>query len=353
MFERALKKEDLKEILLKDGVRYILYRYKNENELEKMVYEHYEDIFGEGVILFSKHSITTSSGIGSVPDAFVISIKGKKWYIVEVELSNHSLYNHIVPQLTKFYSAIKNPDTRSNLVKTFYKEIEQDPRKRLLFEIEGINEKYKFIQEIVEKKPTTVIIIDKSTEELNEICNALPFDIIIIVFKTFCRENTKGLCDHIHLLSHPTFKSKIKKQYSDRHDEILKFFNKDILPYEHSIIKRKDYMQISLSSGFYPLHYEWLYLKNEIRVGLHFEYPDHKRNEILATEFYEKFSKEIEKHAQTKLVVYGKKYKNLSVTRQIQEWTEEDAKWAAKTMEKFVTLTINWVLEKMKEYPVV
>ncbi len=341
------------EILLKDGVRYIPYRYKDENELEKMVYEHYEDIFGEGVILFSKHLIRTSSGIGSVPDAFVISIRDKKWFVVEVELSDHPLYNHIVPQITKFYSAIKNSDTRINLVKTFYREIEQDPWKRLLFEIEGINEKYKFIQEIVEKKPTTVIIIDKSTEELNEICNALPFVSIIVVFKTFCRENTMGLCDHIHLLSLPTFKSKIENRYLDRHNKILKFFNEDILPDKHNIVKRSGWMQIRFSNGSKYLHYEWVFLKKEIRVGLHFEYPDHKRNEILATEFYEKFSKEIEKHTQTKLVVYGKKYKNLSVTRQIQEWTEEDAKWAAKTMEKFVTLTINWVLEKMKEYPVV
>jgi len=70
------------EILLKDGVKYVPHVYKDEDELEKMVFEHYKEIFGEDSILFSKHVITTSSGIGTVPDAFVISIKQKKWFIV-------------------------------------------------------------------------------------------------------------------------------------------------------------------------------------------------------------------------------------------------------------------------------
>ena len=37
--------------MLKDGIKYIPYKYKNEEELEKMVIEHYKEIYGEELSL--------------------------------------------------------------------------------------------------------------------------------------------------------------------------------------------------------------------------------------------------------------------------------------------------------------
>ncbi len=42
------------EILIKDGVRYSVHKYANEDELEKMVTEHYKEIFGESALFFDK-----------------------------------------------------------------------------------------------------------------------------------------------------------------------------------------------------------------------------------------------------------------------------------------------------------
>jgi hypothetical protein len=89
-------------ILLKDGVKYIPYFYKNEKELESMFFEHYKDIFGGNTILFQGNKIKTPSNIGTIPDAFIIDVKNKLWFIVEVELKNHDIYGHIVPQIMKF-----------------------------------------------------------------------------------------------------------------------------------------------------------------------------------------------------------------------------------------------------------
>ena len=82
-------------ILLKDGVEYIQYNYKSENELENMVFEHYKEIFGDNTILFNKSKIKTVANVGAIPDAFVVDLKNKKWHIVEVELKDHDVYGHL------------------------------------------------------------------------------------------------------------------------------------------------------------------------------------------------------------------------------------------------------------------
>ena len=76
-------------ILLKDGVKYVPYTYKNEKELESMFFEHYKDIFGEDTVLFQGSKIKTLSNIGTIPDAFIIDVKNKIWFVVEVELKDH------------------------------------------------------------------------------------------------------------------------------------------------------------------------------------------------------------------------------------------------------------------------
>ena len=78
-------------ILYKDAVRYIEYQYKNESEIEDMIFEHSKNIFGEDSLLLAKQKIRANSGIGTIPDAFVLSLGDKKWYLVEVELKNHPL----------------------------------------------------------------------------------------------------------------------------------------------------------------------------------------------------------------------------------------------------------------------
>ena len=184
-------------IQLRDGVRYLPYAYHNEDDMEKMVVEHYKYIFGEDSIILTKREIKTRSGIRSIPDAFVLSIEDKTWYLVEVELEVHPLYEHIVAQISKFNSAIKNAATQKALIKAFYDEIKSDPRKNLIFQLKEVKELYKFISEALESKPEIIILIDNKSDKLNDICENLPFDSKVVEFKTYSREGT-GIGDHIH-----------------------------------------------------------------------------------------------------------------------------------------------------------
>lgn len=177
------------DILIKDGAKYSQTDFQGkELEFEKVVFTQYKHLFGDNTILFTKKKIQTATNIGTIPDAFVIDFEKEKWFIIEVEISNHDVYSHIVPQLTKFSSALHNPQTRKQLVKFFESEIRVDPIKNALLLSNGKTEVFKTVSEILDRNPVLIIIIEQEHKELTSIFNSLPFKTIINVFKTFTRD---------------------------------------------------------------------------------------------------------------------------------------------------------------------
>ena len=194
-------------ILLIDGVKYEEWAPPSEGEFERMVEEHAKDIFGEESIYLEKHKLRTKSGIGSIPDGYVIIVGDQpQWHIVEVELSTHPLYEHIVPQISKFINGIKNPSTQRDIVDTLYREIDSDDFLKLrLKKAMGTTETYKFLSDLISKPPVVTIIIEKRTEQLDEAISALAHpQIKIVEFQTFTREGV-GLGVHAHLFE-PLYK---------------------------------------------------------------------------------------------------------------------------------------------------
>ena len=105
------------EIILKDGVKFIQHNFDRESEFEIVVLQQAKHIFGNDAILLDKQKIKTETNIGTMPDAFVVCPASRRWYVVEVELASHSVYSHIIPQITKFKSALDNNATRKALLK--------------------------------------------------------------------------------------------------------------------------------------------------------------------------------------------------------------------------------------------
>jgi len=159
------------EIAVKDDVKYLPHQYRDEKELENLVKEHIEFIFGNNSLFFESSKIKSRASIGSIPDGFVLLPLEEKWYIIEVELSKHPLHRHIVPQILKFFSAIKNSNTRKKLIDIFYEEIESKPILNYKYKIAGIKkERYKLLTDVINKNPEFAIIINEKTRELKEIC---------------------------------------------------------------------------------------------------------------------------------------------------------------------------------------
>ena len=62
-----------------------------------------------------KALIKTSDGGGTIPDGFVIDLASRKWYLVEAELIQHSVWSHIAPQVTKQMIASQQTITKKIL----------------------------------------------------------------------------------------------------------------------------------------------------------------------------------------------------------------------------------------------
>lgn len=178
------------EVAYKDGVRYQREEFVLENTFEKKVLSQYKHIFGQKAILFDKHKLKSTSGIGTIPDAFVLCPDKKKWYVIEVELASHSVYNHIVPQITKFKVALNG--SRRKIVTFFDKEIENDLyRKATWNEATGsATNIYRDVANLIDTEPELIIIIDKNYPELTETKDILGFRTKVLIFKCFNRNHS-------------------------------------------------------------------------------------------------------------------------------------------------------------------
>lgn len=186
-------------MLIIDGVRYRLWTPKDEEkEFHPLVRKCSKDIFGEDSFYFEiKQILRSASGIGSIPDAYVISPSKSEWYVVENELSSHP-YDHMVKQLTKIINGIENQNARSQIVEILYEEIKKDPvLVATIGKAIGPTEIHHFLSKLLSKKPRIVIIVEEKTQQVEEACKHLKYDIHIIEFKTFEREDAPSVRAHI------------------------------------------------------------------------------------------------------------------------------------------------------------
>lgn len=185
--------EDIQVILTNTG-KYSLYEYQDEKELDDMIAEHSSKIFGNDSQYFNiKRKIRSKTGLGTIPDGYVIDFKKRKLYVIEVELIRHNLCRHILPQIATFTMALENKDSIEMLVEMFMNELHED--KKL---------KRNDIELIVKNRGIVIIIDDigdpnKQTNQLMEVVDYLSkqTEVKTIPFQTYTKGT--GLSDdHIH-----------------------------------------------------------------------------------------------------------------------------------------------------------
>jgi hypothetical protein len=190
-------------LVIVNGEKYELWVPDTEEEFEKMVKEHAKEIFGENSEFFDiKKKIKSESGIGSIPDGYLIHFNAEPpWFIVEIELSTHDLYDHIVKQISRFTIGIKNPESRRKIVDLIYEEIKNDALRyeQIKNRIKS-HEIYNFITKLFAKDPSLLIIIDKKTKELEDISDhVLRLETIVREFKTFVKKDEQ-ISKHLHFI---------------------------------------------------------------------------------------------------------------------------------------------------------
>jgi len=157
-------------MLITKSTRFIQAPFDSEAELEQVVIDNYEYIFGPSSIYLQKALILTPDGFGTIPDGFAFDLSKKQWFIVEAELAKHNIWTHIAPQVAKQITAASKPESKRYLVERVVSLFRDNQEVRDKFEEEGIEliDIRKVLDQILATQPFLGMPIDSVSPDLRE-----------------------------------------------------------------------------------------------------------------------------------------------------------------------------------------
>lgn len=174
-------------MIITEDRKYIKAPFVNESEIENVVINNYEYIFGPSSIYLPKALIKTGDGGGTIPDGFAIDLASRKWYLVEAELIQHSVWSHIAPQVTKQMIASQQLITKKILEDLAVEVYQKDDTTKEKFGELGIKEinVRKILSEILEKEPIVGVPIDSITNDLRDWARTLKYNVKLWVITKY------------------------------------------------------------------------------------------------------------------------------------------------------------------------
>lgn len=296
-----------------------------------MAKEHTQDIFGEqSIYLDRKQKLKSLSGIGSIPDGYALILADKPyWYIVEVELSSHNVFEHVVPQVSKFIAGIKNLATQKVVVDVIYEQISanEELKKQIKSKI-GLIDIHKFLTGLISQPPRLAIVIDSETEELSEAVEGLKLETDVIELRIFANRNDKS--QRAYLFEPLTGQT--------MPDKLLSKLRQEIANRRPALTPNKptnNYCKIAI--GHAGIHLEWLlYGEEKLGIELHLERATHTENSRFLAQL--QFQRtELEKSIGESLQfqsLWHKRWSRLYTVKEIED-TPAFMGWAVETMIKF------------------
>lgn len=204
-------------MLIIDSVKYEEWIPSSEDEFEAVVKEHTQEIFGYSIYLDRKQKLKSLSGIGSIPDGYVITLWNKpEVQIIELELASHTL-QHIVAQIVNIINGIENPATQRKICNAIEDEINQyDIFAAMVAEAIKPTAIHRFLSDSFSNAvPKINIIIDKGSPALEEAINKIVYPHRIIEFRTFIYK-TSDKSTHAHLFEPVCETPKIREELPRR-----------------------------------------------------------------------------------------------------------------------------------------
>jgi len=178
-------------MLIFKETKFIKSPFDNEAELEQVIIDNYEYLFGPTSFYLPKAKIKTADGVGTIPDGFAIDIGLKKWYLVEAELMHHNVWNHIAPQVTKQILASQQQMAKRLIVDLAVEQYQADPYTKEKFEdlnIAAINVR-QVVGDILETDPIIGVPIDGVTNDLRDWARTLKYKVKLWVVSKFVEFN--------------------------------------------------------------------------------------------------------------------------------------------------------------------
>jgi len=150
--------------------RFIQAPFDSEEELEQVVKDNYEYIFGPSAIYLPKGLILTPDGFGTIPDGFAFDLAKKQWFIVEAELAKHNIWTHIAPQVAKQITAASKSESKRYLVERVVSLFRESQEIRDKFEDEEIEhiDIRMVLDQILTTQPFLAMPIDSVSADLRE-----------------------------------------------------------------------------------------------------------------------------------------------------------------------------------------
>lgn len=179
--------------ILFNNEEYYEYTYKEEDEFERDIVENAKEIFGNKTIYIDvKKLIKAKFNNGSIPDGYLLdyTIDDKpKLYLIENELKDHSIRDHVAPQLIQFAFNYKH-----NLLEIKDIIINNLNERKIDIDTVARNAGYRnaddMISSIIYREKLGVIIpIDEVSDELKELKSLFRFDIELLEFKKFAHDD--------------------------------------------------------------------------------------------------------------------------------------------------------------------
>ncbi len=177
-------------LIFKD-TKFIKAPFDSEAELEQVIVDNYEYLFGPTSFYLPKTKIKTADGVGTIPDGFAIDIGLRKWYLVEAELMHHSVWSHIAPQVTKQILASQQSITKRTLVDLAVEQYQSDAYTKEKFDdlnIAAINVR-QVLGDILETEPVIGVPIDGVTNDLRDWARTLKYKVKLWVVSKFVEFN--------------------------------------------------------------------------------------------------------------------------------------------------------------------
>ena len=178
------------ERLISDNKTYKYYEYSLETEFEKVIVDKSKQIFGNNTVYIDiKKKI--GNEIITIPDGYLIDFsfaEKPRLYIIENEISTHDPYKHIGSQLLKFGISYKASGRKLKKLildflianRDYYDFVEKRSK------MAGFRNIDAFLDALIFDIPVAaIVIIDKSSTELENVLGQLTMDTDIIEFQTF------------------------------------------------------------------------------------------------------------------------------------------------------------------------
>jgi hypothetical protein len=177
-------------MLIGSKYKYTKVAFENESEIEEVVNDNSELLFGSYAIFLPKSKIATVGGKGTIPDGIVIDLESKEWYVVETERASHGTWEHIAPQVSKQLTAVLKQENLDRMLGLALEQLKSNEALRYTIVDElripeiGLHGR---ISDILKKPPIVAIPIDEVPADLMEWARTLKHVVKVWQIEKFSR----------------------------------------------------------------------------------------------------------------------------------------------------------------------